>query len=750
MHRVLTGLLCLVFSVTVCPCRVCAASPEKDVSAQGSPSDLGRVRARIKALQEEIESSPVSDRHKAFELVSLLRKILPAVANDPVEFAETNCLLGEAYFKAGYLPEAVTYLKTTAKRFPDSPWGQKALLILMKNSKLLNIKKDENDYYKELIRQFPDTLVGKTAWIALAVKAVEGGNINEVSVEMARLEDADPDIGLSVPKFLDLKAKVLAAKGKEAEARATWMRYLNLVQSPDQDAEALYNIAESYRREKRLLDAVRIYLLLNKRYPDSLESVFAKYRVMEIEKGTGALNILLMAGPRIARLGLDKYPVKEQILSTIIREAPGLPIAKEAMIDYMSLKVENGRYLDVLKMVADASRLGGDDAFVKAVSKEVSMAADAILAKADVSGLKGGLDAARGFLDGNDKQSPFWPVMSDIAQRVWAGLIDQYMAKDEFVEAVGEAKAFVKIFPDGLGVGHVKEAGAKAVLALDKAFFDAHRPLALLNYHFSSINGSDWLSTSEHLIYVGLAWDSLGCPEAAMRAFYQAWKAGPSNGHRLFLAWARTAVDSGDMESAEAVYAVMEARYPKRLEQDQDALWIRSAIAQSKGDWNLVWRMAKKAIGLGPSAHMMQALETMLFRADIHLGRWDEASSLWQGIKGRLSGVEKARFLTEWGDEAFGRGDYTQARAIYSELTTLEPNDPSCTFRLAVAEYRAGMTDAAMKRLGEVSKGKGQWAEAAAAVLGADDLLNGPAKHLFHTKKDAQRGTGQDSGGGGR
>jgi tetratricopeptide (TPR) repeat protein len=744
LERLLACLLFLLFM----PCTLLyneawAGTPLKETGNAATTGDP--LRQRIASIQKELASLSAGQKQKAFELASLLRKLLPRVGNDQNELARINYLLGDAYLKAGYSPEATTYLRLTARQFPDSPWGQQALLTLMRNAELSGGEKGGHDFYNELIRQFPNTLVGKTAWITLANKAVDAGNINEVAIEMARLEDSNPDIGLSVPKFLDLKARVLAAKGKEAEAREEWMRYLNLAQSPDQAAEALFNIGDSYRREKKLQDAARCYLLLNDRYPDSLDAILAKGRIIEIAKGTGAMEIPLNTWPRLARLHLEKAAVKERIFSEIIQKAPNLPIARDSMIDYMSLRFEHGDYNNILGMIGESARLEGyetDGAFVKNVSEMAVKAQDALLGQADIKKISEALSICRKFLAENNRQGPFWPVMSGITQRIWNRLIDMRMAQGDFAGVVDEAKAFAGILPDGDETNHAKEMGRSALLALDKALIGGNRPLTLLNYHFSTINGVGWLSSPEHLFYVGLAWDKINCPDAAMRAFYQAWEAGPSNGLDLLLVWAETAVRSKDMESAKAISSIIEAKYPKAQGQNPKILWLRAAIARSEKDWTGVVQTAQKATGSELPADLKKGIKAMLFEADLHLGKWAEASSMWKDMKGGLTDREKVSFLTEWGDMAFEQRCYAQAQEVYSQLKALEPEEPSCSFRLSLAEYYAGMIDKALKDMDAVSKGpQGMWADAAKAVMEVEKFFSGPAGEFLAKQAVAEKTT---------
>ncbi|MGQ9499414.1 MAG: tetratricopeptide repeat protein, partial [Dissulfurimicrobium sp.] len=729
LQRLLAYLLCLFFM----PCALLyneawAEIPLKETGNAATTDDP--LRQRIASLQKELASLPTGQKQKAFELASLLRKLLSSVGNDQNELARINYLLGEAYLKAGYSPEATTYLRLTAKQFPDSPWGQQALLTLMKNAELSGGEKDGHDFYNELIRQFPNTLVGKTAWITLANKAVDAGNINEVAIEMARLEDAYPDIGLSVPKFLDLKAKVLAAKGKEAEAREEWMRYLNLVQSPDEAANALFNIGNSYRREQKFQEAVIYYLLLNDRYPDSLDALLAKGRIIEIENGPRAMDILLNAWPKLARLHLEKTAVKERIFSEIIQRVPNLPIARDSMIDYMSLKFEHGDYNNILGMIGESTKLKGyetDSAFVKNVSEMAIKAQDALLGGADIKKISEALSICRKFLAENNRRGPFWPLMSAITQKIWNRLIDMRMAQGDFPGVIDDAKAFAGILPDGDETNHAKEMGRSALLSLDKALIDGKRPLTLLNYHFSTINGVDWLSSPEHLFYVGLAWDRIDCPDAAMRAFYQAWKAGPSNGLELLLVWAEIAIRSKDMESANAISNIIEARYSKTQGQNPKILWLRAAIARSERNWAGVVQTAQKAMGSEMPTDLKKKMKAMLFEANLHLGQWAEASSIWKDMKENLTDREKVSFLTEWGDMAFKQRRYTQAQEIYNQLKALEPEEPFCSFRLSLAEYYAGMIDKALKDMDAVSKGpQGLLADAAKAIMEVENFFSGP------------------------
>ena len=217
-----------------------------------------------------------------------------------------------------------------------------------------------------------------------------------------------------------------------------------------------------------------------------------------------------------------------------------------------------------------------------------------------------------------------------------------------------------------------------------------------------------------------------------MRAFYQAWEKGPSNGLDLLLAWAETAVRAKDMGSAKAISGIIDARYSKAQGQNPRILWLRAEIAASERDWTGVVQAAQKALVSELPSDMKQGMKAMLFEAALHLGQWGDASSIWKDMKGGLTDSKKASFLTDWGDMAFKEGSYAQAQEVYGQLKALEPQEPSCSFRLALAEYHAGMIDKSLKDMDAVSKGpQGLWADAAKAVMEVENFLSGPAGGFF-------------------
>ena len=704
-----------------------AAKPAKQVLA---PDPL---RQRIDALEKDLASAKPGDvSKKAFELTSLLRKFLMQIHNDPVALARTYYQLGDAYFKAGYMPEAVTYLRLAAKQSPNSQWAQKAVLTLLRNTELSGMMGGD-DFYKELIRQFPDTLVGKTAWISLAMKAVAAGNIKEVSMEMERLEAASPDISLSVPKFLDLKARLLAAKGDEKGARRVWMHYINLTQSPDQIADTLFEIAESYRRDKKMPDAAKYYSLLINNHPGSLDALFAKYRLLQIEKEAGPMFMLFSLGPKQA---FKKTSSRQELLPEIIRKAPNLPIAKEAILDSMSFKLGQGDYLGVLRLIGQSTKLGGiDDAFVQSVSAIAGKALDGLFAggvKPGVGRLNEALSIGRRFIAENTRKVLLWPCMSGITQKIWIRLIEVYIARGDFPQAVDEAKGFCGIFPDGDEADHAKALGRAAVVSYDKVLINGNRPIDLLNYHFARLNGISWLSSPEHLFDMGLAWRSVDCPQAAMRSFYKAWEQGPQDGLQVLLTWGDTAADSGDVRSVGAILGIIKDKYPKGVEQNPRVLLLMARLLQSEQGWAGMKQTAQKALALDIPNAMRLDFQTMLLNACVHTGDWSGASSAWKNLQTSLTDKQKEALLKEWGDTALDRKDYVQARGAYSLLSAIDPNDPSCSWRLAIAEFHSGMTAEAAKGLEAVSKQSDPfWAEAAKAVLDADSILAGPTAGLL-------------------
>ena len=686
------------------------------------------VNAKIQVFHQDLEASAQAAEKSAWSLIQVLKRFVTLFPDSPYT-GRAYYELGEAHAAVSRFPEAMAYWRMVAKYYPQSPWASKALTSMVSHMERHGDVAGIRRLYQEIVRQFPDSPAAKMAWVIMAMNALEEGKTQEVAKQVRVLEKADKDIYTEVPRFLDLKARLATAEGREEEARACWLHYLNLIDSRPQRAEVLFRIAESYRRSAKTIEAKKYYMMIKRDFPDQPEALFARFRLLQIDRA---------ANRRLSRYALraPMAPLRNagsRLYEKILKLYPKHPIAREVALDYMRLMMERGRIINALEIAQDfldnnpkspaASRFVEEgERAIRALDKAAAM---------DTAHLERTVSSARVFLERHPR-SVFAQDLRPAIERIWLRLAAGLLRKRDYPGAMEQAWSLLS-FAGGSGPAEARRVAGEALIAYDKDLLEKGDYLGLLDFHYDHKDEISRMPLADHHLFLAEAWRKLNCPRAALRSFYRAWSIGPPRAHLAELVgqWAQTALDIGDEETAGIVLSLAGPA------EDPSIMELRALVAASQGKWPRAKEISQgllERLRDGDKARSLPA-KRLLFLSCVKLAEWKQATRIWHEMEGRLDTGEKIRLLRQWGDTALELMDYPAAADAYGMLAALAPGRPGVLWRVALALMNAGDKATAMEDLKVIVQGKKEpWCSAAKAVLQNESFWQGPAG-LFRQAK---------------
>jgi tetratricopeptide (TPR) repeat protein len=721
-------LLILLFISIVFPVSVFAQTPDSEAAEK----DWKAVAPQIALFWKMVEESPSAAGGIAWPVISTLRHFIQKHP-DAQEAAQAYYLLGEAYSRVSYIPEAMAHWRIVAKRFPDSPWASEALTSMLFQVEHCGDSGKFEQFNRELIRQYPDSNAAKTAWVIFAIEAVDSGDMDQIKKDVAGLDATRPNLYIDVPRFLDLKARLAASDGNEEEARIQWTHYLNLIRSPAQRAETLFRIAESCRRSGKTIAARRYYSMIKHSYPNFPAALFARFRMSQLEASEKKrLSAYVSNAIEPAASG-----AMDGVLTRIIEEFPAHPLTREVELELMAVRLDEGEYVEVLRLGQRFVQVLPGGPFLDKILAICQRARDALEGIQNPEILNDAVTFGRGLVE-TDQDSPLAPGMTETTQSLWLKLMELLFARQDFAAVVKEAQDFYEVFSGSQAVEKARACGIRALLAYDRQLLAEGRPLELLNQHYAHLEKIRGLGVSEHAFHVGEAWIRLDCPAAAMRAFHEAWNLGPEKNEmpELLLTWAETALDAGDLVSAGSILDILYKTAPTEADNPW-ALWLDARLSGEEGDWIKAIQKTERGLSIENTSQMKKRLQVAFFEASMKLGHWSEAISVWGELALALTKDEQVSLLRLWGDETLWAGRHPEALDAYNRLLTMEPENLQYAWRASLAKHHMGSGKAAREEWKALTQAPDElWAQAARAMIENERFWSGPAGEFRYALKD--------------
>ncbi len=676
------------------------------------------IQPKIQTFWQDLDASSQAAESTAWPLITALKRFVTLFPDSPFT-PQAYYVLGEAFAAVSYFPEALAHWKIVAKHYPQSPWAGEALTALVLHLERQGDTKGIRELYLEIVRQFPDSSAAKAAWISMALNALRAGKVEEVAKQVELLESKGKNIYIDVPQFLDLKARLAVAKGREENARNYWLHYLNLIRSPAQRAAILFRIAESYRRSGKPIQAQKYYLILKRDYPNQPESLFARFRLAQMES-TGRMRLArYISGLQQATLNAKA----SDLYAKIIKLYPRHPITQEVEMEFILLKLNQARFTEALEMAQGFLERTPHSPLAPRVKKAGFKAVHALKSeKRNLEILKRTVAFGRDFLDRHPK-SPFRTALFDVTQELWLDYVKTLLKQKDYIAALEQAWGLKDFAEDDFSKS-AQELAEKALIAHDEDLLSQGRYIDLLNYHYEHKGAISSMGVADHYFFMARAWNALLCPRAAMRHLYKAWEIGPSSGNKekFLVEWAETAIKIKDIETAHAVLALLDgSNTPQILE-------LQAHLAALQGDWPNARILSEKILQGTIGEEPPLSLQKLLFTSYVKLAEWNRLEKMWPKLARQLDVEDKIDLLRLWGDTALELMEYHPALYAYNRLVALVPEAPEAEWRIALAHMRAGNTAMAMEDLKVIAQGKEEpWRSAAKGLLENESFWNGPA-----------------------
>jgi TolA-binding protein len=706
-------MLCLVlFSCIMAKTVNSADMPEKHSMGKDDQAwqELSVERDRF---WRDAEDSPALVQRSAWPLIKGLKHFIqyyPRSSHIP----EAYYLLGEAYSSIGYSPEAAGHWRTVVRYYPDSEWAGPALTALVKQLEITGNRMKIIRFYREILRQFPDSNAALMARVLLAEDAFMEGRLDLVMPTVERLEKT-PSVELQVPEFLRLKAMIAERQGEYAKAREYLLHYLNLVKSRKMRASALFSIAESYRREGQLLKARKYYALIRRDFSSEPEALFARFRLAQLEdRARGRLSVYVSTA-----LKPENMPATARLYARILKEFPAYPLSQEVQFEFMQLRMKQGKYLDALKLGYDFLKRMPDSVFAAKVRK-TSLAALNALEKhrQTVAVLQEFVEFGLPVVKAANRDDPVSKGIAEATQRLWLQLLRQMTDQDMNREALASYRQYRDVYGKLQDKGALREArplALKALASLDAAFLRDGDWTGLINYHFTWHGMMEELALSSHWYALARCWDAITCPDAALRAYYRAWKLHPDEKRRcpMLDSWIECAIRNRDHVSAAGAMELLDAQCPDNAF-SAHVLELKARLEVLRGRWREATALFRDSVreGGGLSSRIG------LMEGSIMLGDWKTAGKLRSHIWEKVQDSEKKRLLCLWGDEAFRLQEYGVALEAYESLMALDPQDPATAWKVARTRELTGDLKTAMEEFKALSQADSPlWAQAADTAI---------------------------------
>ncbi len=706
----LSLLLIVAFTLGSTLCRDAQATQHAADKAEAAWQELSVERDRF---WKDLEDSPALIERSAWPLIKGLKFFIQYYPNSS-HVPEAYYLLGEAYSSIGFYPEATGHWRTVVRYYPRSRWAGPALTALVKQLERSGSRTKILRFYREILRQFPDSPAALMATVLLAEDALKQGRLDLVKPTVKKLAKI-PAIDLKVPEFLRLKAMLSEKTGNYEQARRYLLHYLNLVKSRKMRASALFSIAESYRKQGQLLKARKYYALIRRDFLSEPEALFARFRLAQMEEQERARLSAYVS----TALKPENLSAAARLYARILKELPSHPLTQEVQLEFIQLRIKQGLYLEAVKLGYDFLKRMPDSVYAAKVREHMLEAlSDLEQHPATIPVLKDFIDFALPVVETKGSGSNISTAIASAAQRLWIRLIEKMIGDGMFADALAQYRRYMDVY-SGLGdtkaISEVGKLAIEALEGLDASFLRRGEWTGLINYHFTYRKMMDDLKLSSHWYALARCWDALNCPDAALRAYYKAWRLGPDQKRRcpMLNSWIECAIRAKDAVSAAGAIELLNADCPDDAFSAR-VLELKARLEVLRGRWQEATALFRDAVREGGGL----SVKIGLLEGSIMTGDWATASKLRDHIWDKVPDSEKKRLLCLWGDQAFDLQEYGVALEAYERLLQLTPEDPSVAWRVARTRQLTGDTETAMEEFKALSQADSPlWAQAADASI---------------------------------
>ncbi len=231
--------------------------------------------------------------------------------------------LASIYHDMNNLPEAKGYYNIVLKSYADHPVYADALFHLGKLHLKEGKEKQAIITFRKFMEEYPQSPRLTDARLALGKCLYETDEFTEALALLRKVVEDDPARIYKDPDLLVYIGYLNYQLGDFESAREAMIKAVNLYPESDSAPDLLTRIADTLRSDKRTEQAKKIYQLVMKKYP-----------------GTDGFAI---SAVRYAGMLSDRTE-KEAKYKEVIKDFPGHPMAKLAVIRLADLQVQAGEY----------------------------------------------------------------------------------------------------------------------------------------------------------------------------------------------------------------------------------------------------------------------------------------------------------------------------------------------------------------------------------------------------------------------
>lgn len=668
-----------------------------------SPDEIAwrSITPKIENFWRNYQTSPTKMKDEVWPLISTLKNFIKGFPKSK-RIPEAYYILGEAYAAASYWPEAEAHWRIVIRYFPNSRWTNQALNALVLYYEKIGDQKKLKRFYREVIRQFPDSIAARTAKVLMARHVLEMGKVDIARKVAEKIKKSSPFAEVEVPELLDLMARLAVIDNKPKKAIEYWLRYLNLVRSPSARASTLYQIAETYRKMGDYLKAIKYYALIRRDFSNQPEYLFAKFRMVQLEE---------MAKRRLAKYTRGKlrptnYIKSELIFDEILKKFPHHPITREVKKEYVALELSKKDYLKALNLANKYLKQDKDNPYNNEIKQLAKEAKDKLIkTKYAVSKLEKIVNFGKPFLT-KPPENEIESYIRQITQIKWVELQNELLKVGRPTDALKECWEYERYFKDKQELlKKTYEIAQKAIIEADKQFLDKKQYAELVNFYLFHKKEIDKLKNPLHYYFLAKAYGKIGLSDASLRAYLKSWQLIPpvELSCNILSDWCDEVFRAKRFKVAQDTFSLLNIYCPE-IAMSAHILYLKSRLALWQGDYTAAFNMAKDSISLKPdSKNVIQGI-----KCGILLGQWNEVRDLFSRFNDLIPKEEKLLLLKKWGDEAMMLAQYKEAIFAYELLKKVAPKDDSADFRKLLAETKLkspGKTIEEWKKMAKEAQG---------------------------------------------
>jgi TolA-binding protein/ketosteroid isomerase-like protein len=265
---------------------------------------------------------------------------------DSVYVPEAYLAMGDLCFNTKNYYEALAYFNIIGKNYFDSP---AALPALMRKARVLGLKKKTREalsILESVVEGYPGTREETEANIEIAKILYETHNFRRSLEILSKLSVTSPEERYRYPEIALYLGHNYYQMGDNVRTRENLYRFYNSAPDDERNHLVLTKIGDTYRDEGLVQEAVKLYQLVLKCYPEKEGALISLIRLAE-QQEAGGLHIPRGIAPRGTPLQREiEAPVEiyEKVLKTILAKDERNPLAQLALLKLAILYHKHGDY----------------------------------------------------------------------------------------------------------------------------------------------------------------------------------------------------------------------------------------------------------------------------------------------------------------------------------------------------------------------------------------------------------------------